>query len=161
MFCRSFHTEPFYVDLNDLLREVCHIVPPFSLSHLNRIFRSYIRQKWGNLLTSPLLKKIAWICPSSLLPDVSSFSRLHHLFETDTHTSFDDPQAQHNRHLQDSTLLLLSSHCSHAASLRLPCGEQKRVRSRLLQDCAGYSCPARRVLPDPGRLPRLLRLRDT
>jgi farnesyl diphosphate synthase len=29
---RRFRTEPFYIDLNDLMREVCHVCP-FSMSH--------------------------------------------------------------------------------------------------------------------------------
>ena len=77
---KRFRTEPFYVDLIDLLREVCH-VHPFSISPFTNTFRSCIEQKWDNFLTLLPLKKTMWISPSSLLPGLSSFSRLQHLFE--------------------------------------------------------------------------------
>ena len=117
---KRFRTEPFYVDLIDLLREVCH-AHPFSMSPLTNTFRSCIEQKWDNFLTLLPLKKTMWISPSSLLPGLSSFSRLQHLFENSTHTSLDDPQTQYNRPLQDGTILLLSPRRSRAAPLRLPC----------------------------------------
>ncbi|KAH8981412.1 farnesyl diphosphate synthase [Lactarius akahatsu] len=45
-----FRTEPFYVDMLDLLQEGCHVIPPFSTKSLNRHVQVLYRTEMGQLV---------------------------------------------------------------------------------------------------------------
>ena len=100
----------------------------FSLVALfNSDHRSRIRQKWVNSSISSPPRKTGWIYPS-LIFQGTVFS----LASFPTVSFPDHPQAQDNRYLQDGHLLLLSPRRARTTHLRLPRGEEERVRSRLL-----------------------------
>ncbi|KAH9059401.1 isoprenoid synthase domain-containing protein [Lactarius deliciosus] len=56
MIRKHFRTEPFYVDMLDLLQEGCHVIPPFSTKSLDRHVQVLYRTEMGqlvDLITAP------------------------------------------------------------------------------------------------------------
>jgi len=123
MLRKHFRNDLFYADLMDLLHEVRH--PPFIIDrHVNHNNRSLIKLKWVNSLTSSLPPKTGLTFPSSLSRGTTSS------LSSDLTSSFlVHPQAQDNRHLQDSHLLVLPPRRAFPAPLRFPRREEEPIRS--------------------------------
>src|SRR5882762_7869491 len=120
------------------------------------MYRSRTALRSASLSTSSPPQKTPSTCPSSLSNGTCSF------FPSNCHTYSHHPQTQPHRPLQNSLLFLLPPRRSRHAHVRHPtldCFLLTVDLIRPLRHCALHPPPAGRVLPDPGRFPRLLGVR--